>query len=186
MAWPSAQGGALEQRTHFKASKTVVQDIWPPQEHLKLEDKSLVWDTSEHEKYILLQWPIEANAISSLYGHRVDPLDGHKRFHHGLDLVAVKGTPIGAAASGEVVKIRRHGGHGKRVILRHLGGYFSSYSHLSRIDVREGESVRMGQKIGAVGSSGRSTGPHLHLEMWHEDQMLNPLHVLGHPIKLSQ
>ncbi|MDP7039061.1 MAG: M23 family metallopeptidase [Myxococcota bacterium] len=185
MAWPSAQGGALESGTSFKQTKTLVQDVWPPREHLKLDEDSLVWDTGEHEKYILLQWPIEANAISSLYGHRVDPLDGHKRFHYGLDLVAVKGTVIGSAAAGDVVKIGHHGGHGKRIILRHLGGYFSSYSHLSRIDVREGDKVHMGQRIGAVGSSGRSTGPHLHLEIWHENKILNPLNILGRPVKLQ-
>jgi len=185
MPWPAAQGGALDARAPFKETKTLIQDVWPPADLGQEASGERFWDTASETKYLLLQWPIAASSISSLYGHRIDPLDGHKRFHHGLDLVAAKGTPIGASASGKVVRVSTHGGHGKRVVIKHLDNYFSSYSHLSEITVEEGQWVEMGHRIGRVGTSGRSTGPHLHLEIYQESNILNPLNVLGHPIKMS-
>ena len=184
MAWPSLSESAFSHPSTFKPDKTRIKHVWPPANMTQGNANISVWDTGAHEKYILLQWPIDANAISSLYGHRRDPLHGHERFHYGLDLVARKGTLVGAAAKGHVVKAGRQGGHGKRVIVAHLGGYFSAYSHLSKIQVQEGDEVNMGEAIGAVGSTGRSTGPHLHLEIWRGKEFLNPLNVLGRPIKL--
>lgn len=107
-------------------------------------------------------------AISSVFGWRLDPFSGDARFHSGTDIGAPQGTPVVAAASGEVAYADFAGGYGLMVILRHEENTQESrYGHLSEIFVRSGEQVEQGTVIGRVGSTGRSTGPHLHFEWRH-------------------
>ena len=112
--------------------------------------------------------------VTSGYGTRMHPLLGSRRFHRGIDLAAAMGTPIRAAADGRVVRAGWHGGYGRQVALAHGQGLDTSYSHLSRIAARPGESVRRGQIIGYVGSSGLSTGPHLHFEASRNGKPIDP------------
>jgi murein DD-endopeptidase MepM/ murein hydrolase activator NlpD len=103
--------------------------------------------------------------LSSGFGGRPDPFTGQRAFHSGLDLRTAYGTPVHAAASGEVTEIGQEGEFGLTVHLTHGYGFETVYCHLSSASVRPGQQVRRGDTIGAVGTSGRSTGPHLHYEV---------------------
>jgi len=112
--------------------------------------------------------------MSSAYGWRRDPLKGHSKFHGGIDLAAGYGTEVPAAAGGTVVTADEQGGYGLTVVIRHPDGIESRYAHLSSIAVRPGDSVTRGQQIGRVGSTGRSTGPHLHFEVTAAGRRVDP------------
>ena len=116
-------------------------------------------------------------AITSRYGMRRHPILGYRRMHSGLDFRARHGTPIYAATDGTVNFAGRNGGYGNFVRIRHGGGLSTGYAHMSRIAVRNGEEVRRGQVIGYVGSTGLSTGPHLHYEMYRGGQKIDPASV---------
>lgn len=111
-----------------------------------------------------LRWPA-AGALTSGYGTRVHPVTGETRLHAGIDIGAGTGTAVTAAASGVVAFAGVAGGYGNLVIVEHGEATQTYYAHLSRIAVRAGQTVRAGQGIGAVGSTGLSTGPHLHFEV---------------------
>lgn len=112
--------------------------------------------------------------VSSPYGLRVDPLDGTVRFHGGVDIAAPEGTPINAAQAGRVVFSGQLGGYGNAVILEHDDGLRTLYGHASCNLVSEGQQVGEGDVIGLVGSTGRSTGPHLHFEVQQNGEPINP------------
>lgn len=111
-----------------------------------------------------LQRPVPGR-VSSDFGMRRHPILGYTRMHRGIDFRAGYGTPILAATDGRVTRARWAGGYGKQVQIAHAGGLATSYSHMGRIVAGEGEWVRQGQLIGYVGSTGLSTGPHLHYEL---------------------
>jgi len=112
--------------------------------------------------------------MTSRYGMRRHPILGYRRMHSGLDFRARHGTPIVAVTDGRVQSARRAGGCGLTVRLDHDGGLSTRYCHMSRMAVRRGQSVRRGQVIGYVGSTGLSTGPHLHYEMYRGGRKVNP------------
>ncbi|HNV43582.1 MAG TPA: M23 family metallopeptidase [Exilispira sp.] len=113
--------------------------------------------------------------ISSRMGYRKDPFTGQRRFHSGLDISNVMGTPIYAAYDGVVVFVGPNGGYGNCVIISHPLGYSTLYGHLSKILVKVGQRVSKGSKIALMGSTGRSTGSHLHFEIRKFGKILNPL-----------
>lgn len=115
--------------------------------------------------------------ITSYFGNRFHPILRFARFHAGLDIGAGWGSPIVAASDGRVVGAGWAGGYGRQVQIAHGGGMVSSYSHMSEIAAAAGSFVRRGQVIGYVGSSGLSTGPHLHFEVRHNGTPVNPLGV---------
>ncbi len=115
--------------------------------------------------------------ITSGYGMRRHPILGYTRMHAGVDFGAAWGSPIFAVSDGTVSFAGRHGGHGNYVRLEHGGGLGTGYGHMSRIAVYPGSRVHAGQVIGYVGSSGLSTGPHLHYEVYRGGQVVNPLSV---------
>lgn len=108
---------------------------------------------------------------------RRHPILGYKRMHAGMDFRASYGTPIVAVTDGTVLSAGRAGGCGNTVKLRHGGGIDTRYCHMSRMAVRAGQVVRRGQVIGYVGSTGLSTGPHLHYEMYRGGKSVNPASV---------
>lgn len=113
--------------------------------------------------------------ISSPYGWRVSPFDSSRRTHHnGIDLACPKGTPIYATAAGTVVTAGWSDIYGNYVIIKHASGYKSLYGHMSSISVRSGQYVDQGTVVGKVGSTGQSTGPHLHFTMYKNDKVINP------------
>ncbi len=115
--------------------------------------------------------------ITSAFGFRRHPILGYRRMHAGLDFRASYGTPIRAATDGVVAMAGRNGGYGNFVKLNHGGCYATGYGHMSRIAVRAGSRVSRGQVIGYVGSTGLSTGPHLHYELWCSGRPVNPRSV---------
>ena len=115
--------------------------------------------------------------MTSGFGMRRHPILGYVRMHSGIDFGAAWGSPIFAVSDGIVSFAGRHGGHGNYVRLEHGGGLGSGYGHMSRIAVAPGTHVRAGQVIGYVGSSGLSTGPHLHFEVYRGGATINPLSV---------
>ena len=115
--------------------------------------------------------------ITSGFGMRYHPILHYERFHAGLDFGAPYGSPIVAAANGKVVAAGWAGGYGREVQIAHGGGVITLYGHMSGIVAQPGEMVRQGQVIGYVGSTGLSTGPHLHFEVKVDGQAVNPLDV---------
>lgn len=128
------------------------------------------------EKKGMMAMPVAAR-ISSGFGWRVHPVLGFRRLHKGMDFAAPYGSPIRAATDGIVAFAGRHGGYGNFVKLVHSGGLATGYGHMSRIAVRGGERVSRGEVIGYVGSTGLSTGPHLHYELWRNGAPINPTSV---------
>lgn len=122
------------------------------------------------------QRPVVGRQTSS-FGMRRHPLLGYSRFHKGIDFGAPSGTPIVAATDGVVSFAGWHGGHGRYVKLSHAGGFATAYAHMSRIAVSSGKRVRQGEVIGYVGSTGLSTGPHLHYEIYKNGAAVNPASV---------
>jgi murein DD-endopeptidase MepM/ murein hydrolase activator NlpD len=123
-----------------------------------------------------MRWPVTGR-ITSGFGYRRHPILGFARLHRGIDFGAAWGSPIVAAADGQVVGSGWAGGYGRQVRIAHAGGVMTSYSHMSRITADEGSMVRQGDVIGYVGSSGLSTGPHLHYEVYRGGTPVNPLSV---------
>ncbi len=130
-----------------------------------------------------MTWPV-AGRITSYFGNRYHPILHFTRFHAGLDFGARWGSPIVAAADGQVVGAGWAGGYGRQVRIAHGGGLLTSYSHMSQIIAEPGSFVHQGQVIGYVGSSGLSTGPHLHYEVLSGGRPVNPLSVrfVGAPV----
>ena len=118
---------------------------------------------------------IEDYTMSSGYGWRKDPIYGSSKFHEGLDFAASTGTNVFATADGIVQLARYQAGYGNCIDIDHGYNYVTRYAHLSEIDIKEGDEVKRGQFIGKVGSTGKSTGPHLHYEVRFKDVAQNPV-----------
>ncbi len=120
-----------------------------------------------------LSWPV-SGTITSPFGWRSNPFGGSPDFHPGLDIAAPMGTTVTAAASGTVILAQWYGGYGNFILLDHGGGLATGYGHLSAIYVSVGQQIQKGQAIGAVGSTGHSTGPHLHFEVRLNGKPVDP------------
>ncbi len=131
-------------------------------------------------------FPVEGGRLTSNFGTRIDPFHGRLKEHHGLDIAAPSGTPIRATLDGTVTYAGDRGGYGNLVILRHADGTETRYGHCSSLKVREGDRIQAGQTVATVGSTGRSTGPHLHFEVRKEGKILDPAEWLGSGQKKSQ
>lgn len=122
--------------------------------------------------------PVTTGWYSSNYGWRIDPFTGQKAFHEGVDFMADPGTAIHAAGGGIVVYADTYAGYGNMLEIDHGNGLISRYAHASKMLAKVGDVVMKGQKIGEVGNTGRSTGPHLHFEVRHRGAPQNPEHYL--------
>ena len=118
--------------------------------------------------------PVDNYYVSSNYGYRRDPITRRRAFHGGLDMVAPISDPVLASAPGVVISAGRNGPYGKMIELDHGHGIKSRYGHLEKINVSKGDTVVARQPIGKVGNTGRSTGPHLHFEVWFDGKARNP------------
>ena len=136
-------------------------------------------EKGESVQKALLRTPVDGARLSSRYGKRRHPILGYTRMHRGVDFAAHKGTPIKAAGNGVIAQAGRNGAYGHYVKIRHNSEYATAYAHLSRYKkgIHSGTRVKQGEIIGYVGSTGRSTGPHLHFEVIRHGRMINPLSV---------
>jgi murein DD-endopeptidase MepM/ murein hydrolase activator NlpD len=119
--------------------------------------------------------PVESGYISSLYGQRTDPFDGHNAFHSGLDFAGTAGTRVLAVADGIVSHAGVDGGYGRLIEITHGNGYVTRYAHNAKLLVEPGRTVKRGDPIALMGSTGRSTGTHLHFEVLRDGRPVNPL-----------
>lgn len=119
--------------------------------------------------------PVRGAPMNSGFGYRRDPITGGRRLHAGQDFGGRQGTPITATADGVVIEAGRQSGYGNMVVIRHDFGFETRYAHLSSIAVREGQRVSRGDRVGGMGSTGRSTGVHLHYEIRVNGTPINPM-----------
>jgi murein DD-endopeptidase MepM/ murein hydrolase activator NlpD len=127
-------------------------------------------------KGFLLRTPVDGARVTSGFGMRRHPILGYSKMHQGVDFGAGTGTPVYAAGDGVVIEAKRWGGYGNWLRIRHTGGWETGYAHLSRYTpgLKPGATVRQGQVVAYVGSTGASTGPHLHYETWFKGQRVSP------------
>lgn len=142
-----------------------------------LESRLLDKLLSKH--MIPTQAPVPGHVVGSGFGLRIDPLTGRSALHTGLDFPAATGSDILAAAGGVVVTQEFHPAYGNMVEIDHGNHVITRYAHASRVLVRRGDLVRRGQRIAQVGTSGRSTGPHLHFEVWVQEVLQDPRKFLA-------
>jgi murein DD-endopeptidase MepM/ murein hydrolase activator NlpD len=127
-------------------------------------------------------WPAHG-WLTGTFGGRSDPFTGERGFHQGLDIATEKGQPVYATADGRVEQATYAGDYGNFIVLRHDFGLSTRYGHLSGFMVRPGAFVKRGDIIGLVGSTGRSTGAHLHYEILANGRLINPLQLLTQPVQ---
>ncbi|HVO39428.1 MAG TPA: M23 family metallopeptidase [Spirochaetia bacterium] len=148
---------------------SVGQELFLPGIHMRPNDLNRVLGN-------LFIYPVRGK-ISSFFGSRPDPFTGIKRFHNGVDIVNVPGTPIMAAMAGSVEDVGFNNNYGLYVILRH-SGYQTLYGHLARYTVVRRQKVQQGEEIGELGTTGYSTGPHLHFSIFRNGEAVDPLAFL--------
>jgi len=119
--------------------------------------------------------PVEAGYLSSTYGQRPDPFHGQNAFHSGVDFAGAPGTKVLAVADGIVSQTGRDGGYGQIVEITHGNGYVTRYAHNASVLVATGQTIRRGEPVALMGSSGRATGTHLHFEVLRDGRPVNPL-----------
>lgn len=166
----NAMGGPLIAVDDPSAFDAKVKDL---DEALDLLDK-----VKEKANRLPLANPAPGHAVSSTFGVRRDPLLGTPALHSGMDFRLPLGSGARATAAGTVVKAGWNGGYGRMVEIDHGEGFATRYAHLSKIVVKEGQRIGKGELVGQAGSSGRSTGPHLHYEVRHNGAAINPVRFL--------
>ena len=141
--------------------------------------ESRLFDQKIRKMMIPTQHPVKGGHLGSAFGWRIDPFTGRSALHTGLDFQADSGTPILAASGGVVVAEESHPAYGHMVEIDHGNGLITRYAHASRVWVRKGDLVKRGQKVAEVGSTGRSTGPHLHFEVLVQGVPQDPMKFLN-------
>jgi murein DD-endopeptidase MepM/ murein hydrolase activator NlpD len=168
--YKTAPGLLLEVNNIEEFDYSPGEKIFIPKAKLSSIELRRIW--GELFRYPLRGW------ISSGYGYRADPFTGARRFHNGIDIAGNYGAPIGAAMEGRVIETGYNSISGNYVVVSHAGGYVSSYAHMSLIRVKTGQWVNEGQRLGDVGSTGYSTGNHLHFSISRWGKPVNPVLLL--------
>lgn len=148
---------------HLTAKSTKLEEFFQSQKQLLASTPSI--------------WPVRGY-LSAGFGNRPDPFTGQRDFHPGLDISTPKGTKVAAPADGVVVFCGHKNGYGNAIVVDHGYGVVTRYGHLDGFNVRPGQRVRRNDVIGFVGNTGRSTAPHLHYEVWVDDQARNPIQYI--------
>ncbi len=170
----------LFSKTDYNDFKSVIERVNKLENEIKFElssYKNLVFTFKQKEdsvRYIPCVKPVPGHPITSRFGKRLHPILKVIKMHHGVDIMANIGTPIYAPADGIVKFVGTAGGYGKFLKIDHLKGFETRYGHLEKINVKIGQRVKRGDKIGEVGNTGISTGPHLHYEVLYHKTRLNP------------
>ena len=123
--------------------------------------------------------PVQGGYISSYFGERMDPFNGEEAFHKGLDFASDAGSDVLAVAQGVVTWAGPREGYGVLIEVNHGNGYFTRYAHNSRVLIAKGDTVQRGQAVAVVGSTGRSTGPHVHFEVLKDGRQIDPMTFVG-------
>jgi murein DD-endopeptidase MepM/ murein hydrolase activator NlpD len=141
--------------------------------------EALLMSRSLSERVMPSGRPVEDGWLSSKYGKRNDPFTGKQEFHKGLDFAGKKGSEVIVVGDGVVTWAGERSGYGDMVEISHGNGYMTRYAHNQKHLVKVGDTVRKGQQIALMGSSGRSTGPHVHFEVLHDGKAVNPVKYIG-------
>lgn len=148
--------------------------------------ETLLFNRALDRKTVPSREPIAGSFVTSGFGGRADPFGGGSQFHKGIDFQASIGDPVLAVADGVVSYAGDRSGYGNTVEIDHGNGYVTRYAHNSRLVRQVGDLVRAGQEIARAGSSGRSTGAHVHFELWQDGVVVNPRKFLGHNNALAR
>lgn len=154
-------------------------DAIPPGKGGALDVSAAIWSSAKRREGLPKLLPVAPVRITSGFGRRHDPFGRGDAFHSGIDFAGVVGTPIHASGDGVVVQARYSKDYGNVVMIDHGHGVVTLYAHNSRLEVRTGDAVLAGQEIAQMGSTGRSTGPHLHFEVRQYGQRMDPGHYLA-------
>jgi len=141
--------------------------------------EQLIMERDLEEQIMPAGSPVLSGFITSKFGYRKDPINRKSSFHAGIDFAGKVGSPVVAVADGLVVAAETKNGYGRTVEIRHGNGLVTRYAHNQKLLVKEGDLVKQGQTIAKLGSSGRSTGPHLHFEVLDDGKPVNPLKYVG-------
>ena len=173
-----AQSGAEYERPDFIVTiDQLVRDVEQRQQQLEILELFIANRQLEDEKS-LAGWPVAKGWMSSRFGQRTDPFTGKRSWHMGLDFAGKEGTDVLAIAAGVVTFSGERGGFGNLVEISHAGGYVTRYAHNKENVVTVGDVVSKGQHIAKLGSSGRSTGPHVHLEVILNNKAIDPMRFI--------
>lgn len=152
---------------------------------IELKTRRIEQDLRNYEKVMSERaavpsiWPVDAGRLTDDFGGRFNPFGGYgTEFHTGQDIATAWGTPVAATANGTVIYAGWQSGYGQVVVIDHGGGLTTRYGHLSRVDATVGQAIKRGDTVGNVGSTGRSTGPHLHYEVRLNDEPVDPMQYL--------
>ena len=166
---PGSGGALIEGRSltmdELQATLASLDHLTDQRTDLLTVEESRLFDQKVRSMMVPTQRPVQMGDLGSAFGWRIDPITGRSALHTGLDFQAEPGTPILAAAGGVVVGQEAHPEYGNVVEVDHGNELVTRYAHASRVFVKKGDLVRRGQKLAEVGSTGRSTGPHLHFEV---------------------
>lgn len=180
------QGGPPDATMFPRPISSVEFDNWLADLTVHVQDReqklavleSMVLSRELHEEVYPAGQPVSNGYLSSHFGHRVDPFTGHSAFHAGVDIAGREGEAVNAVAAGVVVFVGEQNGYGRLVEIDHGNGYVTRYAHNRALTVSLGQRVDKGQRIALLGSTGRSTGPHLHFEVLHQGKVVNPARFL--------
>jgi murein DD-endopeptidase MepM/ murein hydrolase activator NlpD len=176
--------GGIEQDGMPLSSEALERGIQQLSDELRDQDEAL----ASLEQYLLTEdtitasiptgKPVKEGWVSSFYGYRIDPFTGKKTFHEGLDIAGKSGSEVLAVADGIVTWVGERGGYGGLVEVDHGNGYVTRYAHNKTIKVKKGDRVGKGETLALMGSTGRSTGPHVHFEVLRDGQHANPYNFI--------
>ncbi|ERM91514.1 hypothetical protein O163_10090 [Caldanaerobacter subterraneus subsp. yonseiensis KB-1] len=191
-----SEGDTYKDRTEITDLERIWTDFYPDWTRLDMAIAKYAYINTSTNNFNVQEFyvnggkmikPFDGNyPVTSPFGIRENPENpGSREFHPGIDFGLPSGTPVKAAADGVVVLAGEYGGYGKAVVINHTDGLSTVYGHLSEIKVEEGKEVKQGEAIGLSGSTGRSTGPHLHFEIRKDGQPVDPLQYLSGTLTLS-
>lgn len=181
---PAGRGGALVEgrplsMEELQATLNDLDQLTNQRNDLLTVMESRLFDQKIRKMMVPTQLPVQGGHLGSAFGWRIDPFTGRSALHTGLDFQAEPGTPILAASGGVVVTQEFHPAYGNMVEIDHGNDLVTRYAHASKVWVKKGDLVRRGQKIAEVGTTGRSTGPHLHFEVMVQGVMQDPQKFLA-------